>query len=363
MMNTLCSFTGLSDHELVAEVTRLAACERQTTAHLIASLAELDVRRLYLGQGCSSLFTYCTQVLHLSEHAAYNRIQAARAAQRFPVILERLADGSVHLTAVRLLEPHLTAENHREVLDAARHQSKQAIEQLIAQLHPRPDVPASVRKLPTSPAGGPHLGISSTEVVRASECVAFPEPIASSPTPPRSAQPAVIQPLSPERYKVQFTVSKDTYDKLRRVQDLMRHRIPNGDPAAIFDHALTALLSDLERTKLAAAKRPRKQTSASSPSRQVPAAIKRAVWARDGGRCAFTGIHGRCSETGFLEFHHLVPYAAGGATSVQNLELRCRAHNAYEAEEYYGRKPPLFAREERPSRGQTANSFRNELRR
>jgi hypothetical protein len=73
------AFTQLSNQELLAEVKRLTGCERQATVQLIASLMEIDARRLYLGEGCSSLFTYCTQVLHLSEHAAYSRIEAARA--------------------------------------------------------------------------------------------------------------------------------------------------------------------------------------------------------------------------------------------------------------------------------------------
>lgn len=330
MTNTIDLFTNLSDSELLAEVTRVVDCERKTTTHLIALLAELDARRLYLGQGCSSLFTYCTEVLHLSEHAAYNRIQAARAAQRFPLILERLADGSIHLTALRLLEPHLTSENHRVVLDAARHKSKRAIEELIARLHPRSDVLPSVRKLPTpAPSGQPVHKMRPEE----------------SPTVESVSLAPMPKPPAPERYKVQFTVSKDTYDKLRRVQNLMRHRIPNGDPAAIFDRALTALLSELERTKLAAATQPRDTTTTASTSRHVPAAVKRAVWTRDDGRCAFVGARGRCGETGFLEFHHRVPYAAGGETSLDNLELRCRAHNAYEAERYFGRGQPLFARE------------------
>src|ERR671918_384338 len=95
----------LSDSELIAELARLAAGEREATVRLIASLMEFDARRLYLGAGCSSLFTYCTQVLHLSEHAAYHRIEAARAARRFPVILDRHAEGSIHLTAVPPLAP------------------------------------------------------------------------------------------------------------------------------------------------------------------------------------------------------------------------------------------------------------------
>lgn len=133
------SLTHLSDQQLLTEIKRLAGDERQATARLIASLAELDARRLYLGEGCSSLFTYCTQVLHLSEHAAYGRIEAARAARQFPVILERLADGSVTLTTVGLLAPHLTPENHQELLDATRHKRKRDVEHLVAHLAPRAD--------------------------------------------------------------------------------------------------------------------------------------------------------------------------------------------------------------------------------
>lgn len=110
----------LSDGNLLSEVERAATCERQATARLIALLMEVDSRKLYAGQGYSSLFTYCVQRLHLSEHAAYLRIEAARSARRFPVILEKLSDGSVHLTAVSLLRPHLSDGNHVEQPSALR---------------------------------------------------------------------------------------------------------------------------------------------------------------------------------------------------------------------------------------------------
>lgn len=340
MTTAICFFNDLSDSELLAEVKRLAAAERQATARLIGSIAEIDARRLYLGEGCSCLFTYCVRVLHLSEHSAYNRIEAARAARQFPVILERLADGSVHLTAIRLLAPKLTPDNHLILLEASRHKSKREIELLLAQLEPRPDSPAFVRKLPARAA--------RDRITEPPPSVLLPpesESLSAQPTlasPPR-VRPPIVSPLSPERYKVQFTVSKETHDKLRRVQDLMRHHVPDGDPAVIFDRALTGLLGELERTRLGAVKRPRAMAAAST-SRHVPAAVKRTVWARDGGECAFVGSLGRCGETGFLEFHHVVPYAAGGGTSVENLELRCRAHNAYESEKYFG-TGPLFVRE------------------
>ena len=162
MMKPFDSFPRLSDQELLAEVKVAAGHEREATARLIALLAQVDKRRLYLGEGCSSLFTYCTQVLHLSEHAAYGRIEAARAARRFPVVLDILSEGSLTLTAVTLLAPHLNEENHADVLEGARHKSKRDVEHIVARLRPQPDVPASVRKLP-APASSP--GCPSPPVV------------------------------------------------------------------------------------------------------------------------------------------------------------------------------------------------------
>ena len=162
-----------------------------------------------------------------------------------------------------------------------------------------------------------------------------------SPRPTPVAKPASVAPLAADLYKIQFTVPKTTHDKLRRVQDLMRHTNSNGDPAVIFDRALTLLLEHLEKAKLAKTPRARNQSRATrAGSRHVPSAVKREVWTRDGGRCAFVGTAGRCRETGLLEYHHVVPFAEGGEAVATNIELRCRAHNAYEAEEWFG---PLAA--------------------
>ena len=129
----------------------------------------------------------------------------------------------------------------------------------------------------------------------------------------------MIAPLAPERFKVQVTISRETDDKLRRVQNLLRHSVPNGDPAEIFDRALTLLLVNLEKRKLALTKHPRPAKDLSAGSRHVPAVVRRDVWQRDEGRCAFIGATGRCAERAFLEFHHVVPFADGGETTTTNL--------------------------------------------
>src|SRR5262245_49894033 len=150
MTPLLPDLTPLDDKALVAEVSRLARSEREATVLLVARLAELDERRLYLGAGFPSLFVYCTSVLRLSEHEAYNRIEAARAVRRRPELLARLADGSLNLTTLRLVAPRLGADD-KELLEAAAGKSKRQVQELIvAQLPPQASE-SSVRKLPTLP--------------------------------------------------------------------------------------------------------------------------------------------------------------------------------------------------------------------
>ena len=228
MATSALSFADLSDNDLLAAVHRLAVDERRVTANLIASLAELDARRLYLAEGCSSLFTYCTQILHLSEHAAYGRIEAARVTRKYPVAFERLEAGDITLTTIGLLAPHLTPDNHQHLIEAARHKSKREIEHLVATRRPQPRVPSTVRKLPDQMS---ERRCVSIEAVLADQPL-MPAAGEASPAEPAmmqlTAKPAFVQPLGAERYQVQFTVAKETFEKLRRVQDLMRHACPSG---------------------------------------------------------------------------------------------------------------------------------------
>jgi hypothetical protein len=305
--------TSLSDADLLSRVVSLARAEREATVELVAHLAELDARKLYLGQGYGSLFSYCTGALRLAEHAAYNRIEVARACREFPTILDLLVDGSLNLATARLLAPHLQPDNFDALVAMASGRSKREVEVLVARLAPRPDVASSVRRLPARVPPAPANTRSgpldvSTSAAAALECgrTALLEPQDGPARAPsliagtsgirtagtlgtsasreafvsRPADRPVVAPLAPARYRVQFTMGEETHEKLRRVQDLLR---------------------------------------------------------RDGGQCAFVAAKGRrCAERGFLEFHHQEPYALGGEATVDNISLRCRAHHAYETELAFG---------------------------
>ncbi len=328
--NILVTASALSDQDLLARLEALAGKEREASVELLAHLAALDSRpALHAAQGYGSLFSYCTQALRLSEDAACNRIEAARACRRFPLILELLASGSLTLTSVRLLGKHLTEENHQSVLAKARDKSRREIDVLIAELAPRPDIPSTVRKLPPAipvPSVGPGPAMTSVPSAVANAIAPSPPALPATPRP-------IVQAWAPERYRVQFTIGQETHEKLRRLQALLRREIPDGDPGAIFDRALTVLLERVEKTKLAASAKPRPNRpirpetdkevgKPGLPSRHVLGEVKRAVWGRDAGQCAFVAPTGRrCTERPFLEFHDVQPYALQGPATVENISF------------------------------------------
>ena len=155
----------------------------------------------------------------------------------------------------------------------------------------------------------------------------LPSGAAVPPASPR-ARPAVVEPLAPARYKVQFTASAELHDKLERLRALMRPSVPDGDLAAIVEQAVTEKLQRLEARRFARTQAPRKtlsQSETSPTTRQIPAAVKRAVYERDGGRCRYEDEQGRrCTARQGLEFHHRRPFGHGGDHSVANIALACQ---------------------------------------
>src|SRR5688572_11697204 len=288
--NILATAARLSDDALHARLKVFSLRERDATVELVGHLAELDGRQSRLGEGPGNLYAYCRNVLGYSEDAAWNRAATAAAVRRYSVILRWLADGSLSVTTVRMLRPVLTTDNHLAVLTEARRRSMREVELIVRRLDPKPDVPSTIRKVPApAPVS---LPLRAT-LPPADDNPAPPPPVAAPAPRP------VIAPLTPERYRLQFTVSKETHDKLRRAQDLLCREIPDGDPAKIFARALDLLVRDVEKKKLAATAKPRAPRETKSGSRDIPAHVRRAVWKRDGGRCSFSGRSGRCTERRF----------------------------------------------------------------
>jgi hypothetical protein len=341
------SLARLSDRDLLQRLTTVLAQDRATTAELLAILAEVDARKLYLPMAYPSMYAYCVGKLGLCEQAAFRRIRAARAARRFPALLPALADGRLTLSAVLLLSTHLTRENCATLIAEATRKNRLELERMLAERFPRQDVATQVVPLvPIDAATALGLTMSSVSPATSSACqlspatVVFDERGIPEPSPPPAATPPRprITPLAPERYALQVTVSQPTYEKLQHARALLGHAVPTGDLAEVLDRALDSLIAKLERRKCAATSKPRATRPRRSRNvRYIPAPVRRAVWERDGGRCTFVSDTGhRCDERSRLEFDHIEPVARGGRSTLEGLRLRCRAHNQLEAERTFG---------------------------
>lgn len=255
-----------------------------------------------------------------------------------------LRDGRLHLSAIAKIAPHLGGPHRATLLARATHKTKVQIEVLRAELAPKPDVPATMRKLPARPSDTP---CSPTLELRPDALKnemppAQPPVVRAAPPPPRVKPPAAaIQPLAPARYKISFTAGPELYGKLNRLRALMRRSVPDGDLAAIIEEAVTEKLERLESKRYGKTTAPRKrleETDTTPDSRYIPAPIRRAVCARDSDQCSFIDSQGRrCTARDGLEFHHRSPFGRDGDHSVENICLMCHAHNAYLAELDYGK--------------------------
>jgi len=375
------SVKTLSDTTLNSCLATTVGQDRGTTATMLVYLAEFDERQLYRPAAYPSMHAYCVGELRFSDDMAYKRIHAARAARRCPAIFAAVADGRLHLTAVVMLAAHLTPENAEGLIAAATRKNRFEIERLLAARAPRPDVPAFVRALPAprevTPESAPKLrqagqngpdtapeplgcgvqlaarqvGLDGAPIPDgcaaqlAARQVGLNEPdpdgpgVQLAPAQVPAARPPKVTPLAPERFALQVTIGQRTHDKLCRAQELLGHQVASRDLAGVLDRALDALIAQLEKRKFAATakSRPANPARTSRNPRYVPAHVRRAVRQRDGDRCTFVSATGRrCEARARLEFDHAEEVARGGRASVENVRLRCRAHNHYTAECTFG---------------------------
>jgi 5-methylcytosine-specific restriction endonuclease McrA len=152
---------------------------------------------------------------------------------------------------------------------------------------------------------------------------------------------------------LQVTITQETRELLKRAQELLGHTRELGEIPDVLNRALKLLVRALENRRFAECDRPNpNRERASQRPRHIPAHVRREVSRRDGGRCTFVGENGhRCEERTRLEFDHVMPVAKGGTSTVANLRLRCRDHNAYEATRQFGEGFMQGKREQARRRG------------
>jgi hypothetical protein len=164
--------------------------------------------------------------------------------------------------------------------------------------------------------------------------------------------PAKVEPLTADLRRLHMTVSRRFMQKLEAARDALSHSHPGADAEAILEAGLDLLIeraakrngtrakpekpSPAVRVEKGARSVPGEAGRAPNP-RFIPAAVKREVWVRDGGRCQFRLESGElCGSTHRLQFDHVRPVAHGGEATADNLRLACAAHNLLAARRVFG---------------------------
>src|SRR5262245_39371227 len=249
------SLASISDAELFVCVERLTARSNVALADLLAHLGEVERRGIHRERACASLYTCCIYHLRMSEDAAYRRAHAARLVREYPELHAAIAKGEIHLTGVLMIGPHLGGERHAEILRRARFRSKRELLRLIAEIDPKPEVPALVEPIGLAVScGATHEAFAEALAGPVRELTLGKRPEdwtevndhgARCPDDLDSDTPDVTEPQRPLQYKVQFTACQEFVDLLGEARDLLGHESPRPALPEIQLRALRALVNEL----------------------------------------------------------------------------------------------------------------------
>jgi hypothetical protein len=307
-------------------------------ADFLVALAEFDRQRLWVQLGFSNLFDFLHRELRLSRGSAHYRKVAAQLVQRFPEVVEPLRSGKLCITVVLELAKVITPENRADVLPRFFGLSKQeakavAVEIRPAEVVPRKEMVTALPVVSRAPAGvvqpvepGRAVELGANELPKKASLPMFAPPERSS----------SVEPLTPDLRRLHMTVSKQFLDKLESARKGQGHAQPGASAEKVLEAALDLMLAHQAKRR-AEVRRPQRNPRPTKNPCHVPAAVKRAVWARDEGKCQWRlDSGGICGSTLRLEIDHVRPLACGGQSTVANCRLACRFHNQLAARQVYG---------------------------
>src|SRR5574341_2402481 len=341
--------------ELTTRLHDLLRREHSALADFLLALAEFDERRLWVGLGYTNLFHFLHRELGMSKGAAHYRKTASELVRRVPEVVEPLRDGRLCITTLFRSAKVLTPENREEVLPRFFHRSRQEAKTSSAEFRPAEAAPHRTVLTALPMALLPTVARACDRAPPAQRCTA-PEPAATVQpvqpverelrvASPRSAPRSTAEPLTADLRRLHVTVSARFMEKVEVAKDALSHSLPGADVEAILEAGLDLLIERAAKRK-GIVRKPRKAPPSTAGSRTairpegeraIPAAVRREVWLRDGGRCQWpTSDGGVCGSTCRVQYDHIVPVARGGKSTVGNIRLACALHNDLAARQSFG---------------------------
>ena len=329
--------------QLLDKIAALVADEHKATYQIVQSLSDIENDAVHIEAGYDSLYKFCTVELGYSEDAALRRIKAARVLHKYPKAALLYKEQKLSLTTIGILATALTHENRDKLLEEAAGKSKAEVLRLVARQKPLPNynlrdkikplfIHKNSKNQPELPLGGIETG---------------PDKFA------RANHPQGPEAEFEERLKISFYALPQFQEKINHMQRLLAGKyFKRATLEEIFVQAIDCYISHncpVEKARRSIARRKdspevealkaKKRPDTRELSRHIPADIKYQVMLRDGCRCTYIAPDGsRCNSNYLLEFDHIVPFAAGGTHTPENLRVLCRAHNNHLANKFFGKE-------------------------
>ena len=303
----------LSNDNLIAAVRSLAKEERRITREILDHINEVSKRRLYADLGFSSIFDWLVKDLGYSESAAYRRMQAARILHAVPEAADKLESGALGLSVLSKVQTFIRADEKRTGEKISAQEKSQILNEVES---------CSGREADFRLASH------------------FPDLAAT-------AQKEKVRAVSEDQISVQVTFTREQFEKLKRIQELLSHTHIDASNAALLDAAMDVFLEKKDPLKKTVKARVAQGDTAAEVtasegrnSKPVTPSTRNFVLKKSDGRCEYrdpkTGR--RCESRHFLEIDHIQPRALGGTNAQDNLRTLCRTHNLLMAEHKFGRE-------------------------
>ncbi len=377
------TLAALSNEQLIRKGDRAVWNRHELAIEILDCLIEIERRSLYLKEGYSSLFEYCTRRWHYSSPKAGRTIAVARCAKKFPGVRSLLVERKIKVCGVARIAGILTEKNSDELLREVSGKKYVEIDRIAASRRTAPAIREFVRPIgmKSLPSGNKSAGnndlFQPTEEMAAGMAgrTANRSRIDTRWQIDRAASNGVGQAPRPNsgvektenRYEIRFSASEGFLRKLLRAQAICSRR-PGLE--SVLEKALDELLDRHDPERRVARREKRKsvrralEENASSGatisqvsdegdppgpdhariytekgrtkprSRHIPTGIRDAVFTRDAGRCTYVSKNGiRCGATAHLQIDHIRPFCLGGEHTLDNLRLLCGKHNRLVARE------------------------------
>lgn len=336
-------------HQLGEQITQLCSQMYAAEARLLTLIREFDDKEYWVEQGFCSCAHWLNFKCGIGMNAAREKVRVAKALAELPKIEKSLSKGELSYSKVRAMTRIADASNEDYLLMIARHGTAHHVEKLVSKFRSAKRVQDAAvaeeqyrdRELShyydhdgclvikaRLPAEQGALIVKALEMAMEKQFVrndqtagaaaAANDVTAETPIAARRAD--AIAEIA-ETYMNTDASSGSTADRYQVVVHVTAetseleegpHVTAETSRRISCDSTVVTIKEDENGEPLSIGRR----------SRSIPPAMRRALRNRDGG-CRFPG----CTNTKFVDGHHIKHWADGGETSLDNLALLCRHHH------------------------------------